>query len=244
MSRLTIVIPAYNEMHRLPQTLQTLQSMHQQGHIEFPLHEVIVVNDGSSDETASVAQKHADLWPLLKLESLEQNRGKGAAVYTGMRKAQGEWILVADADMATPWGEINHFHKLSPSYDLIMGSRALRTSQIAVRQHWVRQTMGKCFNKIIRSLVGIPFRDTQCGFKLLRNDEHFRQRILPHLKVEKFAWDVELILWMQRERRRLLEHPVRWEHKEASHVHIFKDSIEMLKTVWQMRSVEQQSSKD
>ncbi len=235
MKELSIVIPAYNEEGRLPQTLEVLQQLFTAKSLEWSLREVLISNDGSLDGTARFVNELAQKWPLLKLVNLPQNQGKGAAVREGMKEAQGAWILIADADMATPWEEVNKFAMLCENFDLVMGSRALPQSEITVRQHWIRQSMGKTFNKILKSLVSLPYQDTQCGFKLVRNDDGFRKNILSKLSVDRFAWDVELILQMQKNKKRILESPIRWSHQEASHVRMFRDSLEMFFTVVKLR---------
>jgi len=232
---LSIVIPAYNEEQRLPRTVQHLYNLIQEKSLQWTIQEVLVIDDGSRDGTAAWVEAYQKHWPLLKVIRQPVNRGKGAAVHTGMRASEADWILVADADMATPWLEMNKFSGICSDYDLIMGSRALGQSEILVRQHWLRQNMGKTFNRIMKGIVGLPFRDTQCGFKLVRNDSLFKEKILPKLKVERFAWDVELLLYLRASARRLLEFPVQWSHQEASHVRIVRDSLEMLWTVLKLR---------
>lgn len=235
MLKVSVVIPAYNEEDRLPGTLQRLRELSDRGELKAEICEVLVIDDGSRDRTREVVESGRDQWPLLRLCSLQENRGKGAAVKRGLIEARGDWILVADADMATPWEELNKLLVYSDSADLIMGSRALADSLIEVRQHWIRQTMGKIFNRIMRFFIGLPYKDTQCGFKLVRNEEVFRTKILPLLSVERFAWDVELILFMEKFRLRVREVPIRWQHKESSRVRIVHDSIEMLFAIRQMR---------
>lgn len=235
METLSIVIPAYNEEQRLPKTLKTLKEMSDAGVFQFAIEEVIVVDDGSVDGTVAWSENFAKSWKKLKTVSLPQNRGKGAAVRKGFEEAHANWILVADADMATPWDEMNKFKAGEQSEDLFMGSRALAESDIVVRQHWLRQNMGKTFNKILKSLVGLPYKDTQCGFKMVRNDSVFRQQILKKLTVDRFAWDVELILAEQKYKRHIVEIPIRWSHQEASRVHIIRDSLEMFFTVLKLR---------
>lgn len=235
MMDISVVIPAYNEALRLPETLQALKSLCLTEALPVNVVEVLVVDDGSGDDTRRVVEEISQDWSLLKVLGFSENRGKGAAVKKGLIEARAPWVLVADADMATPWEELRKFQTFMDQADLIMGSRALPQSQIEVRQHWLRQTMGKTFNKILRLFVGLPYKDTQCGFKFVRNDEGFRQKILPHLSVERFAWDVELILYMERFRRKVLEVPIRWQHKDSSRVHIVRDSLEMLFAVRKMR---------
>ncbi|UOF01778.1 dolichyl-phosphate beta-glucosyltransferase [Bdellovibrio reynosensis] len=235
MYEISVVIPAYNEETRLPETLKSLRQFAEKNTGELKFKEVLVVDDGSKDATEHVLLRTEKDWSELKHFSFSVNQGKGAAVHKGLREAASEYVLIADADMATPWEEafklINEIH----NNDLVMGSRALPESDIIVRQHWLRQNLGKTFNKIIRLFIGLPFKDTQCGFKLLRNDFLFRTTVLPHLKVSRFAWDVELILLMMKHHRTIKEVGVRWRHQEQSHVRILKDSFEMLWTVWKLR---------
>ncbi|WP_374073459.1 dolichyl-phosphate beta-glucosyltransferase [Bdellovibrio bacteriovorus] len=235
MISISVVIPAYNEEHRLPETLKVLKQFVSLKQSAWSVQEIIVVNDGSTDKTASLVEEVQKEWPLLQLVSFPLNKGKGAAVHAGMQKSSSAWILIADADMATPWDELNKFATLSNEAELIMGSRALPQSDIVIRQHWIRQSMGKTFNKILKFIVGLPFHDTQCGFKLLKNDSFFRLKVLPLLQVERFSWDVELILFLMKFNKKILEVPIRWEHKEESHVHIVRDSLEMLFTVLKLK---------
>lgn len=235
IENVSVVIPAYNEEERLPETLLHLQQWISLNHSVCEVIEVIVVDDGSTDKTASYVKKLSEKWSLLKLISLPKNQGKGAAVHAGMSAAQAPWILVADADEATPWLEISSLLPYIHNYDLVMGSRALNESLILRRQHWFRQSMGKTFNRILQLLMDVPFKDTQCGFKLVKNGSVFRTEILPRLSVQRFAWDVELILLMLKRGLTLREVPVRWEHKEQSRVRILRDSLEMLFTVLKLK---------
>ncbi|XGC79566.1 dolichyl-phosphate beta-glucosyltransferase [Bdellovibrio bacteriovorus] len=235
MYDISVVIPAYNEESRLPVTLKALRHFAQENSAELKIKEVLVINDGSIDGTEQVLLNSEKDWSDLKHFSFSVNQGKGAAVQKGLREAVSDYVLIADADMATPWEEA--FKLINEIYnnDLVMGSRALPESDIVVRQHWFRQNLGKTFNKILRLFIGLPFKDTQCGFKLLRNDFLFRTTILPHLKVSRFAWDVELILLMMKHQRSIKEVGIRWRHQEQSRVRILKDSFEMLVTVWKLR---------
>lgn len=234
MFEISVVIPAYNEELRIPSSLRELKAFSANGNDLFNIKEVLVVDDGSVDGTSTVVKELQTEWSLLKIHSFSANRGKGAAVHAGLKEAVCEWVLIADADMATPWIEL---HKLlgASSADLLMGSRALPESVITRRQHWVRENLGKTFNRILRWFIGLPFRDTQCGFKLLRNDFVFRTTILPHLKVSRFAWDVELILLLMKHHREVKEIPVSWQHQDHSRVRLLNDSFEMLFAVLQLR---------
>ncbi len=237
MSTLSIVIPAYNEESRLPATLAGLREFMSSHVLPCEVVQILVIDDGSTDRTGTCVRSVQTEWSLLHLYQFNMNRGKGAAVHRGFIEATGQWVLVADADMATPWEELFRLWDHTPTAQLIMGSRGLRESQIEVRQHILRQSMGKTFNFILRILTGLPYHDTQCGFKLILNDELFRNSILPRLRVQRFAWDVELILLVQKASRSIKEVAIRWQHKEASHVRIIIDSFEMLWTVLKLRFV-------
>ena len=233
---LSLVIPAFNEESRLPRTLAALRIFATSGLTGFQITQVLIVDDGSKDRTVLTVQEFARDWSFLSCLSLPQNLGKGGAVHAGLHAATADWILIADADMATPWEELQRFAEVCDSYDLVMGSRALKESDIQVRQHWLRQTMGRTFNKLLRAIVRLPYKDTQCGFKLIRNTPQFRSVILPHLQVQRFAWDVELLLFYRKYNMRVLETPVRWSHQEASRVRMVRDSLEMLYRVLLLRA--------
>lgn len=235
MLDISIVIPAFNEEQRLPSTLEALQIWTQINAKLCSVKEILVIDDGSVDGTCEYVKRKATQWSLLQMVSLMPNQGKGAAVHAGMLKAQGDWILIADADMATPWDELKVLLLFTRTADLIMGSRGLAGSHIIKRQHWFRQNLGKTFNRLLKAIMGLPFKDTQCGFKLVKNDQAFRDKILPFLQVRRFAWDVELIVFFLKQKKNVQEVPVRWEHKEQSRVHIIKDSFEMFFTVLKLK---------
>lgn len=235
MIDISVVIPAFNEESRLPGTLLELKKLIEQGVLQDKVREVIVVDDGSHDATKEVVATLQNDWPLLQLISSKLNEGKGAAVRRGMIRAQSAWILIADADMSTPWTELPRLSGFIHEQYLIMGSRGLPQSQIEIRQHWLRQAMGKTFNWILRKLVNLPFKDTQCGFKLIRNDAFFRLNVLPQLQVQRFSWDVELILWLLRFNKAVQEIPVRWRHQDQSRVRMIRDSVEMLLVILSLK---------
>lgn len=233
--KVSIIIPAYNEAERLPKTLTCLRQLCDSQQAFIDVAEVVVVDDGSEDQTLKLLNEWKKSWPLVRIESFPQNRGKGAAIHMGMQVATSELLLIADADMATPWEEYIKLRQYIDDVDLVMGSRSIEGSQVEVRQHWIRQSMGRIFNKIIRSILGLPFLDTQCGFKLLKNHSFFRQEILPQLQVQRFAWDVELVVRILEKNGHIKEVPIRWLNHPSSRVHIFRDSLEMLITVLRLK---------
>ncbi len=236
MKTVSVVIPAYNEEKRLPPTLQKLgELIESKSFAPFQVTEVIVVDDGSKDQTIAIAGQHGRNLPAFKVVESGRNFGKGHAIHLGMRAATQDFILIADADMSTPWTELNHLaSRLEVSQaDISIGSRDLKDSQITVRQSWIREHLGKCFNVFVRLSTGLPYKDTQCGFKLFEKTK--LQRILPRLKVDNFSWDVEILLEARRDHQKIVEVPVEWAHVDESRVHPVKDGLRMLTTVIKLR---------
>jgi dolichyl-phosphate beta-glucosyltransferase len=221
---LSVVIPAYNESRRLGASLDRIL-----GVLPAPgfVVETIVVDDGSTDGTAAVASAHVGGWPG-RVVVLPTNRGKGHAVRRGLLEAAAPWVLVTDADLSCP---IEEYRSLSEAartrgLDVVIGSRALPGSRVVEAQHPVRAGMGKAFNYVLRPMTGLPFRDTQCGFKLLN-----RERVRPlvdRLRVDGFAYDVELLVLCRRAGLRVGEVPVVWRNSPASHVRLLRDPVRML----------------
>jgi dolichyl-phosphate beta-glucosyltransferase len=236
MQSLSIIIPAYNEESRLPRTFQLLQQAIGTGIFAgYDLKEILIVDDGSKDGTSAVCNSHTSILPQLKCISVTPNQGKGNAIHVGMKSAQSDWILIADADTATPWDQ---FLKLSAHANrdqssIAIGSRDLPESDVRTQQSWMREHMGKTFNMIVRFITGLPYRDTQCGFKLIERNRI--QTFLSLLQVKRFAWDVELLMFAKKNKLRISEVPVAWEHQEASRVHPIRDAFEMLCRVIEMR---------
>jgi dolichyl-phosphate beta-glucosyltransferase len=191
------------------------------------LTEIIVVDDGSQDGTADLARSQLADWPWSKVISLKKNQGKGAAVKEGVLAAQGELILVTDADLSTPIEELGKFYPLvAGHYDLIIGSRALPASDIRKRQSCLRETMGKSFNRLVRWLVLPDFKDTQCGFKLFKKEA--AREIFIRIKTSGFAFDVEVLLLARQLGYKVAEVPVIWINSPDSRVKLFSSSVKML----------------
>lgn len=235
---ISIIIPAYNESRRIPETLKALPAFAEQLKAHgLSLYEVLCVNDGSKDTTTQVVESIAkELIDIpIQLVTYPLNQGKGYAIRTGCLKAQGELILIADADMSTPWEEFFKLAEpvLSNQYQISIASRSVKSSQISTRQPWYRESMGKIFNLILRTLTGLPFKDTQCGFKLMKRQA--TQSVWPTLKVNRFAWDVEFLMISSLYQCKACEIGVVWNHKDESRVHPLKDSFEMLMSVLKIR---------
>lgn len=225
---LSLVIPAYNEEARLGATLQKVRAWLASRPFAS---EVLVVDDGSADRTASIAAAALDGIPGSVLGG-EPNRGKGYAVRRGMLAARGRTVLISDADLSTP---IEEHDKLAAvmregSLDVVIGSRALHGSQ---GQNPVRQLMGKTFNRIMRGMTGLPFQDTQCGFKLL--DRAATRPIVERMVVDRFAFDVELLYLCTRAGLRVEEVPVLWQNAAGSKVSLVGDPANMLWDVARLR---------
>jgi dolichyl-phosphate beta-glucosyltransferase len=225
---LSVVIPAYNEECRLPALLTALclelDRIVEKLGMKFV--EAIVVDDGSTDRTAETVGSFDGLPERLRLIELPANRGKGAAVRAGMLAARGERALMTDADMSTPLGDIVSLAEaLDSGYDLAIGSRALPDSRILVHQPLIREQMGKGFNVLLRLATRIPWRDTQCGFKLFRLET--TRRLFEAQRVEGFAFDAEICIRAWRLGLRLAEIPVSWSNDPATHVRLGRSSLRM-----------------
>jgi glycosyltransferase involved in cell wall biosynthesis len=232
----SVVIPALNEAKRLPNTLESLASLcHGSSLSPVEIGEVIVIDDGSSDSTSEVAAGFTSRLPKLRVIKSPQNFGKGHAVRQGLFAASQRWVLIADADMSTPWPEASKLARAceAEGAKIAIGSRDVPGSQIRRHQSFVRENLGKTFNLFVRLLTGLPFMDTQCGFKLV--DRQAIAGTLARLEVDRFAWDVELLMFARQAGLGIVEIPVVWEHKEASRVGIFTDGFGMVGTVAKLR---------
>jgi len=212
--RLSIVVPAYNEAARLPLTLPKLAQFCER-HASV---ELLIVDDGSKDSTASLIQEFARRYPFARLLQNPGNRGKGYSVRHGMQEARGDWILSTDADLSSPLEEVD---KLLAAVErekaaAAIGSRALDRSLVGVHQAAVREWSGRVFNVVMRTATGLPFRDTQCGFKLFRNDA--ARVIFPRQRLEGFGFDVEDLLIACIHGFKVVEVPVRWDNVEGTKV--------------------------
>lgn len=221
--QLSIVIPAYNERDRLPSSLSRIvRYLEKRGFAENEA-EVLVVDDGSCDGTFDLAAEWTEPVRFLRLPS---NRGKGAAVRAGVMASRGALVLLCDADLSTPIDELGKLEAKLPLAPVVFGSRATPQSEIGTYQPWYRNQMGKMFNRILWVLGVRGIKDTQCGFKLLRGD--LARELFADLEVERFAYDVELLLRARRAGHAVLEVGVRWDHVEESRVSPIRDASRML----------------
>lgn len=187
---LSVIIPAYNEERIIESTLLSVH--HFFAEMNF-IHEVIVVDDGSTDETAGTVSSLMDAMPELVLIALPGNRGKGTAVREGMLKARGTYRLFKDADNSTPIEEIRHMMPyFDQGYDIIIGSRGVEGANITSRQPWIRESMGKVFIYFVKLFAGLPYKDTQAGFKIFTGSS--ADNVFPLQTIPGWIFDVELLV--------------------------------------------------
>jgi glycosyltransferase involved in cell wall biosynthesis len=227
---LSIVIPSYNEESRLPATLERIAAYLSTYRGEA---EVLVVDDGSKDGTAAVAESFRIKIPTLRVVSNGVNRGKGFSVRHGMQEARGRIALFTDADLSVPIEEAGKLIDALGTYDVAIGSRAMDRSLITVHESPFREFAGIIFNKIVRIILWLPFVDTQCGFKAFRR-EHCRI-IFEQQSILRFGFDPELLYLAQRHALRAVEIPVRWGHSPATKVSMLRDSVQMFIEVLTIR---------
>ncbi len=231
----SLVIPAYNEAERIGQSLRTAFAYLRTA---SPGSEVIVVNDGSTDATSEIVREVLAEQTAITARLLEHspNRGKGAAVREGLLAATTAIGLFSDADFSTPIDEAPKLVEpiAAGELDVAFGSRALDRTLIGQRQPWRREQGGRVFNLIVRVATGLPFWDTQCGFKAFRLAA-FRP-ILQRTETDGFGFDVELLYLARKANLRLKEIPVRWNHVEGSKVSFARDSVRMLREVAALRT--------
>lgn len=221
---LSVVIPAYNESSRLPTTLARLRDYLDSAGEPY---EVLVVDDGSSDDTVAQAEAAAAEWPQLCVLRLSRNKGKGAAVRAGMLAASGEQRLFTDADLSAPIEELPKLRAhLGPTCQVVIGSRAVAGSVIEEHQPGRRETMGRVYNKMLQFVALRGLNDTQCGFKLFTADA--AEKCFGPLRTLRFGFDAEVLLRARRLGLGIAEVPVRWGHREDSRVSAMRDSLRTL----------------
>jgi dolichyl-phosphate beta-glucosyltransferase len=229
---ISVVIPAYNESLHLPVTLQAMEDYFTSRKLT---REVLVIDDGSTDDTVSVAANLQHRITGLKVLSNGENRGKGFAVRRGMLETSGTLILISDADQSSPIDELDKLLPLleEDKTDIAIGSRALKESRIDVHQPFYRERLGCFYNDLIQLLVLRGFKDTQCGFKLFRAE--VAKDIFRRIRLDGFAFDVEALFVARKLGYRVTEVPIRWRNDPDTRVKLFRHGSRMVADLLRIR---------
>ena len=228
---ISIIIPAYNESARIGKALdEVLRCVHERDWQA----EILVVDDGSTDHTAAIVHQMAELHPEVRLLSNPENRGKGFSVRQGVLQAVGDMVMFTDADLSAPMEEAERlFEALRQGADIAIGSRWLESKRQILKQPLYRQFFGRCFNAITRLVMGLPFADTQCGFKALHRP--VAQTIFQLQRIERWGFDPELLFIALKRGYTVREVPVTWGHDERSRLSYLKDGVKMLEEIAYIR---------
>ena len=228
---LSVIIPAYNEEQRIGNTLRVIQAyLRRQPYAA----EIIVVDDGSQDGTASLVRAFDAAPPSIRMFQNGRNRGKGFSVRQGFSHARGEYLLFSDADLSTPIDEAETLlAALQGSCAIAIGSRALPGSRVEVHQPWYRESMGRLFNVLVQALAVPGMHDTQCGFKCFRREAALA--ICQRMTTERFGFDVEMLYLARRLGYRVREVPVVWRNSPQSRVRVWQDSMFMIHELLRIR---------
>jgi glycosyltransferase involved in cell wall biosynthesis len=223
----SIVIPAYNESARIPATLRSVvDHIRAQGWNA----EVIVVNDGSRDSTAQLVADFVKSNPEVRLMENPGNRGKGYSVRSGLLQAQGEVVMFTDSDLSAPIEEAGRlFDAIAAGADIAIGSRWLEKGRQTHRQPFYRRFFGRCFNAVTRSIMGLRFADTQCGFKAFTRAA--AQTVFQLQTIERWGFDPEILFIALKRGYRVIEVPVSWAHDERTRMSYLKDGMKMLEEI-------------
>ncbi|HTR04067.1 MAG TPA: dolichyl-phosphate beta-glucosyltransferase [Thermoanaerobaculia bacterium] len=229
----SLVVPAYNEASRIEHCVRTAAAWiaTRPGGCGW---ELLLVDDGSTDDTVARARRVASAEGLaLRVVAYGRNRGKGAAIRAGVLESSGDPILVSDTDLSTPLTEWTKLAEKLPTHPVAIGSRALEQALVRKRQPFYRQLMGRTFNRLVRLLTVHGIGDTQCGFKLFRAD--VARELFRDARVDRFAYDVEILYLAQRRGIPIAEVPVVWINSPESKVAVVRDSLRMLADLFRIR---------
>ena len=221
----SIVIPAFNESGRVPATLESVISCIRANAWNA---EVIVVNDGSTDNTAEIVQNIARQAPELRMLENPGNRGKGFAVRNGILHALGDIVMFTDSDLSAPINEAERlFAAIAGGADIAIGSRWLESGRQTHRQPLYRQVFGRCFNAVCRMVMQLPFADTQCGFKAFTRAA--AQTVFQLQTIERWGFDPEILFIALKRGFKVQEVPVSWAHDARTRMSYLRDGLQMLK---------------
>jgi dolichyl-phosphate beta-glucosyltransferase len=227
----SVILPAYNESARIAGTLDKLLAHAAQRGWSV---EVIVVNDGSSDDTAAIVRAYASKHAVLRLLENPGNRGKGYSVRNGMLHARGDILLFSDADLSSPIEEADKlFVAIAQGADIAIGSRWVDRSLQIRRQPLHRRIFGRIFNLALRIILGLQYKDTQCGFKAFTRRS--AQAVFPLQKIERWGFDPELLYLARKFGFNVSEVPVAWSHREGTRIHPLRDGIRMFGELLRVR---------
>ena len=222
--QMSIVIPAYNESARIEATLERVLSCVENEGWDA---EVLVVDDGSKDDTAAIVQHWMRTHPRLHLIKNNGNRGKGYSIRNGLLQAAGDVVMFTDADLSAPMEEATRLlAALDAGADVAIGSRWMEKARQTIHQPLYRQFFGRCFNAITRGVMGLPFKDTQCGFKAFKRPA--AQVIFRLQRIERWGFDPEILFIARKLKYAVVEVPVTWGHDERSRMSYLKDGMKML----------------
>jgi len=228
---LSIVIPAYNESARIEQTLDRVMACIEAQNWDA---EVLIVDDGSRDDTPEIIARWMKVFPRLHLVQNPGNRGKGYSVRNGLLQAAGEIVMFTDADLSAPMEEANRLiEAINNGADVAIGSRWLDRTRQTIHQPMYRQVFGRCFNWITRTIMGLPYKDTQCGFKAFRRP--VAQIIFRLQRIERWGFDPEILFIARKLHYSVREVPVTWGHDERSRMSYLKDGLKMLEEMAYIR---------
>jgi len=220
----SIIIPAYNESARLPASLEAIQAFISEQHLRA---EILVVNDGSTDDTAEVVRRCASSNGAVRLLDNPGNHGKGYSVRNGMMNAAGDVLLFTDADLSSPITEAPKlFAAIQQGADVAIGSRWLDSDTQTQRQPFYRQLLGRLFNFTLQAILGLHFKDTQCGFKAFTRSA--ARQLFPFQRVDTWGFDPELLFIAKKFTLRVTEVPVEWAHEHGSKLRVLRDGAAML----------------
>ena len=218
------MLPAYNESARIRATIEKISAYADQRGWRA---EVLVVNDGSSDDTAAIVRQMAVQHPQLVLLENPGNRGKGYSVRNGMLRANGAVLLFSDADLSSPIAEADKlFAALEEGAAVAIGSRWVKAELQLKRQPLYRQLFGRLFNLALRLVLGLKFKDTQCGFKAFTREA--AQQLFPMQRIDRWGFDPELLFLAKKRGLAVAEVPVAWSHREGTRLNPVRDGIRML----------------
>jgi glycosyltransferase involved in cell wall biosynthesis len=229
---LSIVIPAYNESARIDNALERVMSCVAERGWDA---EVLVVDDGSKDDTAAIVQRWMTTHPRLHMVQNPGNKGKGYSVRNGLLQAAGEIVMFTDADLSAPMEEAERLMAaLADGADVAIGSRWMDKTRQTIHQPLYRQFFGRCFNWITRTVMGLPFKDTQCGFKAFKRSA--AQVIFRLQTIERWGFDPEILFIARKLKYVIREVPVTWGHDERSRMSYLKDGMKMLEDMARIRA--------